>query len=427
MIDENNGEPGFYGWVNGGLLFIIYFVTMGIVFYGFGVIFPAMIQATGWGRGDASVAQSLNVILTGLLAPAAAWMINRHGSRKTILFGIVVGAIGLWLLGLGSIKMWHWIVLWGVMMPFSFAFSGMLPIQATINFWFNVKRSTVMGLVMTGAALGGFLAQPFFTWLMEWSGSWQTAWVTAAIFTLVVLVLCFWVRDKPEDLGQYADGLPPEKLDSTDKRNRGNRTYRTRDMWSLKEALRTKVVWFLLVLFLAQMMPVFMMTTHGVLHFLDQGYSGMQSAMVLSSILFGSGLARLPMGWLGDRMEPRRIVFAVMVIRLFSFVGLWLSPNLTLLLICGFSFGFSYGTSIVLIPIITANYFGPMAFASINGIMAPVMIIFGAMVPVGAGYISDRMASYDLVFMTLVGIIGAGILCTYLLKPPTKTRKPQLD
>jgi len=191
-------------------------------------------------------------------------------------------------------------------------------------------------------------------------------------------------------------------------------------MWSLKEALKTRVVWFLLVLFLAQMMPVFMMTTHGVLHFLDGGYSGMQSAIVLSTILLGSGLARIPMGWLGDRLEPRRIILAVMVIRLFSFIGLWLSPSFTILLLCGFAFGFSYGTSIVLIPIVTANYFGPMAFASINGIMAPIMIVFGATVPVGAGYISDRTASYDLVFMALLGVIVAGIVCTYLLKPPIK-------
>jgi MFS family permease len=194
-------------------------------------------------------------------------------------------------------------------------------------------------------------------------------------------------------------------------------------MWTLKEALKTRVVWFLLVLFLAQMMPVFMMTTHGVLHFLDGGYSVMQSAMALSSILLGSGLARLPMGWLGDRIEPRFIVLVIMVVRLFAFVGLWLSPNYIMLLVCGFSFGFSYGTSIVLIPIITANYFGPTAFASINGVMAPIMIVFGATVPVGAGYISDRMASYDLVFMTLTGVIGAGILCTYLLKPPVKDKK----
>ena len=423
MAKEKNSKPGFYGWINGGLLFLIYFVTMGLVFYGFGVIFPAMIQATGWGRGEASLAQSLNVILTGLLAPVAAWMINRHGSRKTLLLGLIVGAAGLGFLGFSTIELLHWIMIWGVMMPFSFAFSGMLPIQATINFWFNVRRSTVMGLVMTGAAAGGFLAQPFFTWIMEKSDSWQTAWVTAWVFTLAVLVLCFWVRDKPEDLGQHADGLLPEECKTPESCEQAGRTYRTREIWRVKEVLRTRAVWFLLVLFLAQMMPVFMMTTHGVLHFIDQGYSKMNAALVLSSILFGSGLARVPMGWLGDRIEPRLIVLAVMVVRLLSFIGLWMSPNLTMLLLCGFSFGFSYGTTIVMIPIITANYYGPMAFASINGILAPIMIVFGAMVPVGAGYVADNTASYNLVFMTLLAVVGAAIVCTYFLRPPIK-KKP---
>jgi MFS family permease len=205
------------------------------------------------------------------------------------------------------------------------------------------------------------------------------------------------------------------------------RTYRTDQKWSLNEALRTKVLWLMLVLFIAQMMPVFMMTTHGVLHFLDHDYSRMQSASILSVILLGSGIARFPMGWLGDRIEPRRIVIASMILRLAAFIGLWLAPSLAALIVCGFLFGFSYGTTIVMIPTIMANYFGPSAFATINGVLAPIMIVFGAAVPVGAGYIADHYASYDLAFITLVCLIGAALLCAYLLSPPYKSERQTME
>ena len=75
-----------------------------------------------------------------------------------------------------------------------------------------------------------------------------------------------------------------------------------------------------------------------------------------------------------------------------------------------------------MIPIITANYYGPVSFASINGILAPIMIVFGAMVPVGAGYVADHMASYDVVFMSLLVVVGAAIMFTYLLRPPVKEK-----
>ena len=138
----------------------------------------------------------------------------------------------------------------------------------------------------------------------------------------------------------------------------------------------------------------------------------------------GSGCARFPMGWLGDRIEPRLIVIAVMILRLAAFVGLWKAPSLGLLIACGLVFGFSYGTTIVMIPTLSANFFGPAVFASINGFLAPIIIIFGASVPVGAGYVADVLGSYDPAFIVLLGVITAGLACAWRLTPPVKDKTP---
>ncbi|MBU2548740.1 MAG: MFS transporter [Proteobacteria bacterium] len=419
----NGSKPAeFYGWTNAVLLFGIYFVGLGLIFYGFSPIFPAMIEATGWGRGEAALAQTFNALLMGFLAPLAAWVINRHGPRKTIGFGLLVMTAALLLVGTVVDRLWQWTLVWGFMMPVGFAFAGMLPVQTTINFWFSARRATVMGLVMTGAALGGFLAQPVFTWLIHAAGSWRAGWLAASGFVLSGLVCCLlWLRDRPEDYGQHPDGRPPREKDAPpDPKAAPSRTYRTDQFWPLKEALRTRALYYIMVIFIAQMMPVFLMTTHGVLHLLDHEFSPMQAASILSLILLGSGLARFPMGWLGDRVEPRRIVMAVLVLRLAAFAGLWQAPNMTVLAVCGLVFGFSYGTTIVMIPTLTANLYGPASFAALNGFLAPVIIIFGASVPVGAGYIADFYGRYDPVFIALLGVIAIAFICAWRLKPPVK-------
>ena len=68
----------FYGWSNVGLLFVIYLSAMGMVFYGFSVIFPSMVQEMGWGRGEAAFAHTLRALLLGFTAPQCQRLLAQH-------------------------------------------------------------------------------------------------------------------------------------------------------------------------------------------------------------------------------------------------------------------------------------------------------------------------------------------------------------
>ena len=69
MTSPNMEKQPFYGWSNVVICFLCYFLVYGIVFYGFSVIFPAMVKAMGWKRGDASIAQTIRVLVMGLRLP----------------------------------------------------------------------------------------------------------------------------------------------------------------------------------------------------------------------------------------------------------------------------------------------------------------------------------------------------------------------
>lgn len=396
---------------------------MGLVFYAYSVIFPAMIKAMGWSRGDASIAHTFNSLLVGFMAPVAAMVINRYGAKKTMLAGLIVMIVSLSLLGTVTSRLWQWTVLWGFVMPFGLSFAGILPIQTTATFWFNLKRATVIGLVMSGAPLGGFVAQPVYTWLMAQTKTWQTGWLTGLFFTLLCLVLVHFVRNKPEDLGQYPDGLGPEEVRLAENGPGRVRAYRTTEIWTLGEVFRTPAIWFITVLLVAQVVPVFMMITHGVLHLTDMGLDKMHASYVLGFMLLGTSVARLPMGWVGDRIEPRWIVVGAVLARLIAYTGIWLVPYYPALLVFAFVFGFTYGTTLVLLSTLIANYYGADVFASVIGLLMPIWIASGAIIPVGAGYAYDYFHSYDLAFIGVNAIIAASLICSLFLKPPRKKIK----
>ena len=166
--------------------------------------------------------------------------------------------------------------------------------------------------------------------------------------------------------------------------------YKTNDCWSLKEAIRTPTLWLLVVLSLGGVMPLYLLVVHGVLHLRDLQFEAMEAASVLSAMLAGSACARFPIGWLGDRMEPGRIMFSLCASSIIALTLIWQAPNISLLLLAGAMFGAAYGGTLVMIPSMVANYFGAQSFASINGFIFPLQIVVSSMVPVGAGLYGGR-------------------------------------
>lgn len=412
-------EGLFYGWINAGLLFFIYMCGFGIVFYSYSVIFPYMIKSLQWPRGQASIARTIAVLAMGLLAPLTAFSIEKFGTKKTVLSGLTAMLVSFLLLGTIVTKFWMWNIIYGIMVGFGLALAGPLPIRTSVMNWFNIRRATVMGIVMTGGAVGGFVAQPFITWLMERSGSWRTGWLANGVIVLVALVLCLFTHNKPSEVGQYPDGLSPESTSTTAEGGlKTARTYRTPESWPLKEALKSPILWLSVVIGIASVQSLVLLTSHGVLHLTDLGYTRMQAAFFLSLLVLGSGISRFPMGWLADHIEPRWIMSFCMAIMLIAFVGIWKGSNSVILVVSCIAYGTCFGATYVLTPTMRGNYFGVATYPRLAGVIGPISLPFSALVPAGAGYIAERTGNYNIAFTIIAIVITIGAVSAFLLKPP---------
>ena len=412
----------FYGWTNLGALFFCY-LGFGLLFYGFSVIFPAMVKAMNWARGDASIAQTVRILVVGFTSPLIAIAINRWGVKRTILCSGAMSIAGLILLGTVVDQIWQWILLWGVVMGIGMAGSGLISVQTNITYWFSRNRGLALGVVGCGAALGGFAAQPFFTWTMKVSGQWQIAWICAAVCVFLSIVGIFWLRNKPADYAQYPDGISPEKTKEAEAsgRSKAARTYRTSVGWTLEEARKHHTMWLLLMTYGILGMPMYFITSHGVLHMLDSNsFTKMQAAYIISLIVLGGGISRFPIGWLADYFEARWLCVITMTGYMVCTVIFWQLPGLTALSVAAFIFGLCHGSNCILLPLLIGNYYGPQPFASINGFMFPFTTVMGALVPVVAGYIHDSTKSYQWAFIGLIVFAVIAIICAALAAPPSK-------
>ena len=418
MANNTASAQSFFGWKNIALLFAAYFSGTGLIFYGFSAIFPVMIKALGWSRDTAAVAHSISVLVTGLTVPLVAIAINKLGARITMLFGFALLLITLLLMSSVMESLWQWIVLWGICCGMGLAFVGMLPIQTTVMHWFHVKRAAAIGITTTGTVLGGFIALPLFAWLMEAFGTWRVGWFCAALMSVAGFLAIYFVVDKPADIGQHADGIEPGSADSEMDMKSRARTYRSPVEWELQAVFRNRVIYFAVAAMVFHFIPLIMVTSHGVLHLTDMGFSQIQASSALSSALLGSAIVRFPAGWLADRVEPRWILVATFVLMMLALTGIWQATSMPLVLLSGLVFGICYGAQLILFPSLIGNYYGPSAFTNINGAIGPVLILFIAPVPVLSGYVFETYGSYDGVFIAMNIMLAVGILLSSMLSPP---------
>jgi sugar phosphate permease len=425
-MEAETRKPGFYGWWLLFFLWIVYTIPIGFVFYGPPVLYPFMIEETGWSRGDIMVGYAAIMLLTGIASPLAAWMIGRLGVRVTLFIGgIGVAAVNFAMSFFGasySAYLTLCVLLGLVVAPATF-----IPIQTVIIYWFSARRALALGLVLGGGAVGGFFApQIVNAAVVGAGGDWRIGWTITGIAALVgATVAILAVRDRPADLGQYPDGVPLEEAEANVGTTRATRTYRTAVAWTLADALRTPALWLLLIATVGTFCLWQVLVTQGPLHLQDRGFDPRTAAFFYSLAVGLSIAGRFSVAALGDIIEPRYLFAFAMLCMLVGGVLFWfISPDVMWAaylypLLAGFGMGAAYICEATMV----GNYWGPEVFPKIRAVIGPIAVIFEAGVPPLAGFLYDLQGTY-LTIMIITGVAAVlGFAAILLCTPPKPTAR----
>jgi len=128
---------------------------------------------------------------------------------------------------------------------------------------------------------------------------------------------------------------------------------------------------------------------------------------------------RLGLGWLGDKIDRRRVAagaFAMMVFGLLCFayasaVGTWLLVPFLIL------FGMGYGGGIVLRPSLLREFFGRTYFGSVFGLIIGINMIGNIIGPPLAGWVYDNWGSYQQIWFVFAGLAAAALISMLTIQP----------
>lgn len=403
----------FYGWWIVGAAFLNLCFTTGIVYYGFPVFYPALIQSLGLSRQQATSGIFFGFVVVapvfGLLAGA---LIDRVGARSVILCGVAFSGLSLVLMAtISSVRQYYLLCFTEVV---GYVLAGPIPNQVLVANWFRTLRGRSMGYAYLGLGLGGAVSPLLIHSLIDNFG-WRRAFeaIGAAIIVILLPVGIWITRSSPRELGLMPDGIAAadSKLPSIE----ANPT-------PVSRAIRTLDFWLLLGGSTLTIFAIGTVISHFVLFLTDAGHSVGWASRALSILLVSSLAGRVTVGYVADRFT-RKNVMALFYLLLAAAIPLLFAPHSNAsIYVFTVIFGFAMGADYMLIPLVAADCFGLGSLGKLLALIIMADSLGQTFGPVMAGRIFDTSGSYNLAWgITIAGGVLGGF-AVYLISAERANR-----
>ena len=410
----------FSGWKVTAALSSVYFFALGLNYYGFVAILPAMIKDLEWSRGDATIGFSFVGVMAGFGSPVAAMFIKRIGARNTIIVGGVINALGALITYFTDSLLQYYIGV-SFAMALGITLQTHVPGSTVLTNWFLQRRALVMGIMLSSSGFGGFMASIAFGYIVKVTGDWRGVFLIMMGSALLASLMAYlFVRNHPDDLGQFQDGVDPTALPANQNEPpKKSAVYKSTHSWSLREAMRTPAYWTLVGAFTLTLMGYTIGLSQAPIYLeLDRGLDPLIAKGALAAILLISTLGRFSGGLLGDHIQPRYLLAAGLAMVLASMLLLNYSYEIWQVYAFAILLGFGYGLGYLSLPTLIANYFGGNDYARILGASYFISIPLSALAPILAGYTYDLVHSYTAVFLGFSALAAAPVVLTLMARPP---------
>ena len=419
-------KPGlFFGWkvVGAGILGMI--LVYGIR-HSFAVFFTPILDEFHWSRGNIAIMMSLNICAYGFLAPVVGILADRWRARVLMPLGIIV--LGVATAGCAwAGELWHFYVLFGLLMPLGNALAGWPIIAPALMNWFVRKRGLVMGIGQMGGGLS-FAYTIFVNYLILHIGWRLTFLVLAGILVFVLLplyFLFFYYRPREKGLTPYGSAEMAPASEKERERAIGD-VPPARD-WTPAQLLRTSQLWLLVVSYaLYWGVGNYLVLAHQVRFAEDAGYSSMFSVSIFA--LFGVTLfLGQSCGFLSDRLGREKVgtlAAALSILALAALMSVRDTSHPWLLYVYAIGFGLGGGLFTPTIYAGAADIFSGRYFGAVAGLLLTGMGVGAVFGPWLGGYIYDVAGTYRPAFLLCIVCIALACLAFWIAAPrrgPTPT------
>ncbi|MFK2878094.1 MFS transporter [Rhodanobacter hydrolyticus] len=374
-----------------------------------GVLMLPLGRAFGWSRDSISAAAAVGILLYGLMGPFAAALMQRFGIRRVLMAALAVMGLAAASSALMT-QPWQLVASWGVLSGVGTGCVAVVLGATVTGRWFSTHRGLVMGLLTASTATGTLIFLPGLAAISEYAG-WRAVVLLLAVLCAVLIPVVLWLLpERPADIGLTRYGAPSGEPADVGM-PAGNLLALT--LGALQRASRSGAFWLLFATFF-----VCGFTTNGLIgtHFIamcgDHGIPEVRAASLLAMMGIFDLVGTTASGWLTDRVDPRKLLFAYYGLRGLSLIYLPYSDfSLQSLSLFGVFYGLDWIATVPPTLRLATESFGERDAPVVFGWVVAGHQVGAAVAAFMAGVLRVQLGSYLMPFV----IAGAsGVVAAFL-------------
>ena len=292
------------------------------------IIFPkSVLGFSPQSRTMLGLAEGLGRFMGGVQGPLMGYCTDRFGPRVMLAFGGLMSGLGFILLAYTT-NFWWFLLVFVAFLSVGFRSGYNNASIAAVNNWFRRRRGLAMSVVSMGNGLGG--ASAYLVGLLIFLVGWRDACTILGVAILAVVIpLSYFLKRAPEDMGLLPDGDPPDPVgESASQPATRRRMTNGGDLdFTAREAMRTPSYWLLVMstgfrnivhagasFLMAPMIIWFMEAGVPADPTSEQGQRHIIiAAAFVSAFSFANMVFNPCVGWIGDRVDRRKLSSLCMV------------------------------------------------------------------------------------------------------------------
>jgi len=380
--------------------------------YGTSAFVDPMITELGMSRSLFSTLYSAGTLASAAMLMLLGRQIDRRGTRLVLTLATAGLALGTFALGTANGPA---LVLVGFALTRSCG-QGLMGLAARtlVPHWFVRQRGRAFSLLGLASTASLALIPPVHERFISGLG-WRTAWFVDGAFLLLVLVPIFFlfVRNRPEDVGQFPDGERPigdEAIAAASAEAERGLT--------LRQAFRTFAFWGLAGASVVPSLVVTGLAFNQVAIFTDKGLPASLAATTFTAESLAALPTTLLVGWVVDRYPVRYVLAAGQVALGLAMVVLLLSDGVVMALVYSALRGASGALWMIGADVAWPQYYGRKYLGSIRGFGFGVGIFGSALGPLPFGIAYDTLGGYTPAIAALLVLPVAATIAVWLARPP---------
>jgi MFS family permease len=397
---------GFYGWSIVATAIVTFGLSVGFPYYNLPFFYDYFQKSFAWDLRQITLGFPVAALLTIWVGP---WLIPRFSPRKLIIAGTGFTALAFFGFAHMQGSLLFYFVLYFVY-TIGYLFSGPIPHQILVSYWFQKKRGRAMGMVYVGVGLFGGIGSFLVRGLTDHYGFRTALNVLGGLMFLAWPLAFFLLKDRPEQIGQFPDGAATQPADTKIS------------ALSFNTLFGSIPFWLLLLGSVCSIGSIGSINLHMKFVFRDAGFTNqkaLNTAWTTASalILWSSIAGRLSIGYFADLFSKKRVMAATyFIVAATILLLLSVTPARAYsLYLFAVVFGFSMGADYMLIPLMAAEQFGVNSLPRAMAIILPANTIGQTWLPYMVSALREKFGSYSAPMAVVFGIAMVGAVAILLL------------